>query len=148
MKNRAINAVIMIGFIFLISGCTTIHRIEISPLNKDTNTINETKLDSALVGYGFSKGKWDRKRIFFPAYRANQTLVGYWGKTHYHKNKKRGGTDIWVVMENQNLVVYIIGDYDAFDRTEEIIDGFSVRLPSLYPAANIYWSKQYFFDFR
>lgn len=143
-----INAVITIGLIFFISGCTTIHRVEISSFESQINSIDETKLDSVFIDHGFSEGTWEHKRIFAPAHRANQTFVGHWGKTHYHKNKKRGGTDVWVVTEEQDLVVYIIGDYDIFNCTEEFVNDLSVYLPPLYPDANISWSKRYFFDFR
>lgn len=149
MKNKIINAIIIVGLGVFISGCTAIHRVRISPLDNDINSIDKIQLDNVFIDNGYGEGPWKYETIFYPAHIKGQILVGYWGKTHYHKNKKRGGTDAWVVIEGQNLVVYIIGgSRDVFGHTEEFVEDFSVRLPPLYPNANISLSKKYFFDVR
>jgi len=132
-----------------ISGCTAIHRVKISPLDNDIHSIDTTKLNPVFVDNGYTEGSWEYKTIFYPAHVKGQNLVGYWGKTYYgNKNKKRGGTDVWIVTEGQNLVVYVVGDYDILNHTEEFVNDLSVRLLSVYPNANISLRKKYFFDTR
>lgn len=133
----------------LLSGCTAIHRVEISPLNRDIKSIDETQLDNVFIDNGYGKSSQEYKTIFYPAHRAGQTFVGKWGKSHYHMNKKRGGTEAWIVTEGQNLVVYIVGDSrDVFDRTEILVDDLSVSLPNIYPHTDVSLSKKFFFDVR
>ncbi len=90
--------------------------------------------------------------MFGPAVRknVNQTIRAYWVKDSQETavGRKIGHVQVWEVIENQTLVIYVVGSQSRSHQVVESVNNLLISMSSLYPDIKVVKSKNRFVDVR